>query len=117
MYLRRESVSASDQVRSTYPPKLVRLLMMTAGTTGCDAKYLSYTSAAPKPTRPMTSGAITCGEDQGYWMPAQVSAMMHDVALPMMIAFPLSSERESAVETQKTETETYIQSMARNAFE
>ena len=36
-------------------------------------------------------GASTCADDHANLTPAHVSAMIHDVALPMMIALPLGS--------------------------
>ena len=61
-------------------------------TTGCEATYASYRIAMGSPTRPITSGAMTWADDQGKVTPAQVRAMMQDVALPMMMMLPLSKE-------------------------
>lgn len=61
----------------------------------------------------MISGARTCTDDQGNAIPAQVTAMIQEVVLPMMSVFPLC--RKFSSENKGWEMVcAYIQSTACN---
>lgn len=58
--------------------------------------YASYKSATGNPTRPTVRGTITSTDDQEYLTPALVSARIQEVALPIIMMFPLRMRSQSS---------------------
>lgn len=54
----------------------------------------SYIMKAMSPTKPMTSGARICTDDQGKLMPPKVKAIVIEHVAAMIIKFPLKINSE-----------------------